>query len=231
MSFLTDTELEKIISPDINCQENDKLIISPFEQSCLTAIGYDLRIGGKYLTLGKKGIDHPSKEKPLVVLPPNSTTLIATLENIEMPKNRLYAGLIESKVRMVCKGLSHISTTVDPDWKGNLLIAVHNHSSEKIELNYGQKLCTIIFVKNQEPPKNKSTHVSGRGDLLEEQFSAISNIEKFKIFGYNSIPPVIILLFAFVGYIGVDSNSPTFFPAMIALGSVMAQYASKYFSK
>ncbi len=229
MSFLTDTDLEKIISHDINCQDNDKLVIAPFNENSMTPIGYDLRVGEEFLVKGKKVVNRASKNKP-IILPPNSTTLITTLEYIQMPRNRLYAGLIESKVSKVCQGLSHISTTIDPDWHGNLLIAVHNHSSEKIELKHEERFCTIVFVKNETVPTKTSKHVGGRGDIMNREFSAISNEEKVREFLHNSISPIIILLFSTYGYLKVD-NSPTFFPAMIALGSALALYASKYFQK
>lgn len=229
MSFLTDTDLEKIISGDIHCRDDSKLIIAPLSHDSLTSIGYDLRVGEEYLIIGKKEMKRASANSP-IILPPNSTTLITTLENIQMPRDRLYAGLIESKVSKVSQGLSHISTTIDPDWNGNLLIAVHNHSSEKVELKYEERFCTIVFVKNESVPTRKSKHVGGRGDIINKQFSAISKEEKIRQFGYNSISPIIILIFAFIGHLNVDS-SPTFFPAMIALGAALAQYASKYFQR
>lgn len=242
MSFLTDTELEEIISIDINCSDLNKLVIVPYSDDSMTAIGYDLRVGADYYTIEKKGANQATDKNPIVLLP-NTTTLISTLENIQMPKNRLYAGLIESKVKKVSLGLSHISTTIDPDWNGNLLIAVHNHSSEEIELKYMEKFCTIIFVKNNVAPKRKSHHSGGRVDIITELFSSINIEEKIKAnqiklekerklqIKYDLIPPGIILGFLIIGaYIASFNNNNNYlFNGIIATGAAFAIYASKHF--
>lgn len=245
MSFLTDKELENILSTDINCSEIDKLIISPYDEDSMTAIGYDLRVGSDYYTLEKKGANHATNESPIVLLP-NSTTLVSTFENIQMPKDRLYAGLVESKVKKVCLGLSHISTTIDPDWSGHLLIAVHNHSSEEIELKYMEKFCTILFVKNNTPPKRKSLHSGGRVDIITELFSSINIEEKIKENQkklteekdllkklqrkITLIPPIIVIASAFIGaYISDIYQSSYLFTGIVATGVAIAMYVSKYY--
>ena len=228
MSFLTDTDLKTIISSDVNCNDNDKLIISPFSENCVTPIGYDLRVGGTYVTTGKKDIKNVS-DGEFIVLPPNSTSLITTLENIEMPKNRLYSGLIESKVSKVSQGLSHISTTVDPDWRGELLIAVHNHSSEKVSLKYGDTFCTIVFVKNESASTKKSGHDPGRRQLLLNQFAEISKKSKLKKLFLSFAPPFVIIgICAFIGYQMSLAGMTWAFSGMIALGAAIAQFVSAY---
>ncbi|UOA07744.1 hypothetical protein [Methylobacter sp. S3L5C] len=242
MSFLTDGELEEILSTDTNCSDLTKLVISPHSDKSMTAIGYDLRVGSDYYTLEKKGANHASDEAPIILLP-NSTTLISTLENIQMPKNRLYAGLIESKVKKVSLGLSHISTTIDPDWSGHLLIAIHNHSSEKIELEYKEKFCTIIFVKNNVAPKKISRHSGGRADIITELFSSINIDEKIKENDTKLanekktrcrglwIPPSLVVGFTIVGAFvaNISNNNNYLFNGIVATGVALAIYASKYY--
>ncbi len=223
MSFLTDADLDKIISDDINYSGDDKLIICPLSRESITPVGYDLRVGNAYATTGIKGIKTLS-ENESIILPPCSTTLITTLEDIQMPRNRFYFALIESKVSKVSKGLSHISTTVDPDWSGNLLIAIHNHSSQKISLKYGEKFCTIIFAKNESVPIKKGNHTQGRKDILINEFSKNNDDANKRRQIIVSIPPLIILLMSGLGYWLFGNNAG--FSASVAVGVAIAQYVS-----
>jgi hypothetical protein len=106
-----------------------------------------------------------------IILKPHSTALIETLEYGAMPKSHKYSGFICSRVQMVSKGLSHISTTVDPDWRGKMLIAVHNHSSGNVKLKYGEKLCTMVILENKSPSAKPSNHPPGRSDVLLSEYS------------------------------------------------------------
>ena len=94
--------------------------------------------------------------------------LIRTLENVRMPRNRILSGLIESKVSCVSKGLSHISTTVDPDWKGRLLIAIHNHSICPLKLEYGMAFCTLCFLSNKSPSLKECSKPDDRPDAFAD---------------------------------------------------------------
>lgn len=55
------------------------------------------------------------------------------------------ASLIQSKVSNVCDGLSHISTTIDPSWKGELLITFTNNNEHTYTLTHGDRLATVTF--------------------------------------------------------------------------------------
>lgn len=48
MSFLTDTDLELILSDDRQEPDGGKLVLAPFDEACLTPVGYDLRVGHTY---------------------------------------------------------------------------------------------------------------------------------------------------------------------------------------
>jgi deoxycytidine triphosphate deaminase len=108
-----------------------------------------------------------------------------------MPQDRSISALITSKVSKVSLGLSHISTNVDADWRGKLLIAIYNNSRKDIILAQGEALCTMVFIKNNSP----STKVggvekeSGRTDIIMKQFVNNSKIEqryinRLKFFSY-----------------------------------------------
>jgi len=107
------------------------------------------------------------------VLPIQSgeTVLISTEEYIGLPKNKTVAGIIESKVSIVSKGLSHVSTTLDPDWEGHLLIAVTNHQPHAIELRRGDPFCTVMFLLCQSPATDACHAGPGRKDIVEDLLS------------------------------------------------------------
>src|SRR5665647_882212 len=138
MSLLTNSDLEKIIAEKSSIEVCDKLIIEPYSPKSLTPVGYDLRIGKRYSSKGKLYDIRPNEK---FKIPKGVTILVMTLERIEMPLDLSISGLISSKVSVVAKGVSHISTTIDADWKGNLLIAITNISQNSIEFEYGQKFC------------------------------------------------------------------------------------------
>jgi deoxycytidine triphosphate deaminase len=52
MSVLTDTDLMNLICSNENQLDGEKVFIANFEESNLTPLGYDLRVGGYYKTYG-----------------------------------------------------------------------------------------------------------------------------------------------------------------------------------
>ncbi len=153
MSILTDTDIRRILCVEEGQWDDKKLLIKPFDEKCLTPISYDLRVGCFYKTY----VSQPSlvtiNEGGKIVIKPRDTVLIATYEQIKMPKDGSISALILSKVSQVARGLSQVSTKVDPGWgEGELLIPVQNLSRDIISLDQGDTFCTIIFFKNESAP-------------------------------------------------------------------------------
>ncbi|WP_291997222.1 hypothetical protein [Candidatus Accumulibacter sp. ACC012] len=225
MSLLTDTDLEPILSDNLQEQAGDKLVLSPFEEKCLTPVGYDLRVGKTYTVsdMGRKRKD--LKQGETITLQPGTTALISTLEFVRMPKDKSITGLIESKVSQVSKGLSHVSTTVDPDWRGNLLIAIHNHAIEAVELGYGDTFCTIVFIKNVSPSTRDCDKQPGRLDIFLDTFQDRS-LKAQKIRNRKDfLPPAIVAIAGIGGYL-VFGNTPGFV-ASVAGGVAISQFVER----
>ena len=206
MSFLTDTDLDLLLK---SSSDERKLVLSPFEKECLTPVGYDLRVGETYITSDMGDVRKDLHEGEAITLRPGTTALITTLEDVRMPKDRSITGLIESKVSQVSKGLSHVSTTVDPDWQGNLLIAIHNHAVEEIKLTYGDAFCTIVFLKNMTAATRQCDKESGRLGIFINEFQARSTKAQRKKRRFDFVPPVILTAISFVGY-KLFGDSPSF---------------------
>jgi deoxycytidine triphosphate deaminase len=179
--LLTDTDIEELLSPSSRggfqetfatgnwIDSKDKLLIFPFDDrhdGPLTPVGYDLTIGKDHLSLTRQERITLERVGDELAFQPNETLLISTEEYIGLPKNRGMAGLIESKVSLVSLGLSHISTTLDPDYEGHLLIAITNHQSYPIKLKRGEAFCTSMFFITRSAATRSCNRPPGRTDII-----------------------------------------------------------------
>jgi len=129
---------------------SNEIKIFPFEKGNLTDVGYNLTSSSLLFSV-KRGIlleiNINSNEK-FVWVDPMDTVLILTREYVSVSKR--IAGTFHSRVRIVSQGFSHISTTLDPEWSGPLLIALNNPSNKKkkfiLESNNGKGMTHVTFV-------------------------------------------------------------------------------------
>jgi len=223
MSLLTDTDLKNIICSESNWTDRNKLHIHPFFEDCLTPVGYDLRIGSPYSS-ALKGGTFKIKEDEKIAISPGDTVLITTLEKVGMPKNRTVSALIVSKVSKVSKGLSHVSTTIDPDWEGNLLITIHNHSRENVNLNFAEPFCTTVFFENKSPSTKDCEKAAGRLDIFLNEWVNVTQKVQRKSIVKGLVPIAIIAIMGGLGYL-IFGNNPGFV-AMTAIGVGLSQIAT-----
>jgi len=240
MSLLTDTDLLKLADTDLlklveyepNWTDKNRLYISPSHPDCLTPVGYDVRVGRQYASAIDGELHEELKDSDDVIIKPGDVVLITTLEYVGMPQNRSISALITSRVSIVSKGLSHISTNIDPDWKGKLLIALHNPSRNTVTLKCGERLCTLNFFKNETEATKDCEKEPGRTDVLLNQFVSSVKLAKAKKskretrrywlrFGLKAI---IILLCCALGWV-IFKNSIGFV-AMTSLGVGIASNIS-----
>jgi deoxycytidine triphosphate deaminase len=226
MSLLTDTDLRNMMSSEQEWTDKNKIHIYPFLENNLTPVGYDLSVGDSYASAFKAGrID--IKEGERVTIKPGDTVLITTLEKIGMPQNRTVSALVLSKVSQVSKGLSHISTTIDPDWKGELLVAIHNPSRSSLTIGYRENFCTVVFFENKSPATKDCGKDQRRPDILVNEWTEVvrKSNQKSKIEETVKIllPILIILLFSIIGY-KIFGNSPGF-GTMTTVGVALSQVA------
>ncbi|MDI6603454.1 MAG: hypothetical protein QME57_05140, partial [Patescibacteria group bacterium] len=219
MSLLTDTDLRSKICSDKNWKEGSKIHIYPFSEDSLTPVGYDLRVGNLYSS-SLHGGPFRLEDNGRIVISPGDTVLITTLEKIGMPKDKSISALIMSKVSKVSKGLSHISTPIDPDYDGEPLIAMNNYSRSTIELLFGEPFCTIVFFENKSHSTKSCGKVPGRLDIFVNKWSAAAQTARKKEFVKVLIPISTILFFVVLGYV-IFGNQPGFV-AMVAAGVGLA---------
>jgi deoxycytidine triphosphate deaminase len=162
MSTLSNVDIEKEL-----IQGN--ILVFPFVKENIKGASYNF-------TVGQFAYRVPSDPKgqyesvydsvnQRIELPPKSTVLVATNESIWV-SNKI-AGTYHSKVKLVSKGIGHIGTTLDPDFLGVALIALHNLSDSKVFLEPGKDTfvsITFHYLKTQATADHDNN--PGRPDLV-----------------------------------------------------------------
>jgi len=156
MSYLTDVDIRKFLGRDI--------VIEPFIEKSLTPIGYDFNVGDFVFSL-ETGLLEP--DDGCYLLPPKNTVQILTKESLWVSSR--IAGTFHSKVSLISKGLSHVSTTLDPGWYGPLLITVRNNTESNFPLKLGAPFVTLVFSRVLSPTKFPCLKPAFRKDILLSQ--------------------------------------------------------------
>jgi deoxycytidine triphosphate deaminase len=155
--------------------------IFPYDKSRLTPLGYNLTASDfVFSTTQKMLLEVKSNDsEKYVEIPAGDTALVLTREYVSV--SSIIAGTFHSRVRTVSSGFGHISTTLDPEWKGPLLIAVNNPSNQKRKLvirsqtGKGVKYTEFVTMMLQYIPANndlKHDNLPFRFDILEQYYLA-----------------------------------------------------------
>lgn len=165
MSTLSNVDIEKELI-------NGNISIFPFSVKNIKGASYNLTVSKfAYVIPEKPGERYESAYQLAinkVVLPPKSTTLIATDETIWVSAK--IAGTYHSKVGWVSEGLGHIGTTLDPTYLGVSIIAVHNHSDKAVELKPEEDTFVSIVLEYLKTDSSDQHHDNspGRPDLINK---------------------------------------------------------------
>lgn len=128
-------------------------------------------------------------EQQYVYIEPRDTALVLSKEYIQIPSN--ISGNVFSRVSTVSSGLGHISTTIDPLWRGALLIAISNPSSKPIKLMLRDQTAesiplatvTLQYLHTPVNPKTiHNAHQPARVDLLEKYLYDVSESKNRWVF-------------------------------------------------
>lgn len=143
--MFSDKDIEKAMSDWQRTSELEGIFIDNFNKNNLTPVGYDLRVGDEGFSWNKKSVIEIGKDGKIQI-DAHDTVFIRTLESVKLSKK--VSGTVHSIVsKIVIKGLSDISTTIDPGWSGRLLISVHNHRDSYTELFFKEDFCTVCFYE------------------------------------------------------------------------------------
>lgn len=145
--ILTDKEITEAVSLNLLISS------STYEQNCLEASSYDIRIGSKGV-VGGEGIELDLKQTALE-LSPGAYAGIISLEKLILPTN-VFAR-IGSKRALSYDGIILLTGgIIDPGYEGYLLFGLYNASQRKIILRHGRKICNIVFERLSKLPEKKA---------------------------------------------------------------------------
>jgi dCTP deaminase len=237
----SDEDIKKAMTNYRNNSE-DGLFIEDFDNNSLTPVGYDLRVGEERFSWKRKEIIN-IKQDGKIPIEANDTVVIRTLESLSL--SRKVSATIHSIVsKVIPKGLSDISTTIDPGWTGKLLISVHNNRDSSTELTYGECLCTVCFYKVGLTSKiNRGT--SNNRDDIWEQLKDKAREEEARIKNANNQEEnnrkkenanrerllIFLIIVVSVGGIVASSNNPTVGSSVAAFLAVIAPVVYDKFLK
>lgn len=139
----------KVLNKDDLRKLGNKLI-DPFDQDCLTDLGYDLK-AGKYAVVFVRSKEEELSESQPIVIPPGARFAVKTLEKIKLPPSMF--AFVFTKVSLLYKGLTSLGTKIDPYFQDNLLLIFSNDSSVPFTLKYGEKICNLMFFQYDNPPE------------------------------------------------------------------------------
>lgn len=150
---------------DIRREIGENILIYPFQEGYLKGASYNLSASKLAWDLETKRNIYNDQEKA-VIIPPNSTAVIETSETIWVSQK--IAGTYHSRVSQVSHGTGHIGTTLDPNYIGPSLIAVHNHSKEEVKIPLETEPFLTLTFHYLHTPSRKEQHGNShaRRDVL-----------------------------------------------------------------
>ncbi|MFJ7970961.1 hypothetical protein [Psychrobacillus sp. NPDC096389] len=112
----------------------------------------------------KSGDSVVTSDKKKIILKAFSTVSIHTQEAIWV--SRRIGGTYHPRVSLVAKGLSNISTTLDPQWYGLSLVTVSNTTDQDIELKVGDAFVSVmLYYVNSPAERGNIDNQASRPDL------------------------------------------------------------------
>lgn len=125
---------------DLKKELGENIYIYPLHTESIKANSIDLHVSKFAWSLKtKKTIGNEN----YIIIDANDTALIYTEESIYV--SHKIGGAYNSKVTLVSKGAGHIGTTLDAQYIGCSLVAIHNHSAEQLKIKVGSEFVTLQF--------------------------------------------------------------------------------------
>ena len=130
---------------DIERMANERGLIEPYNESCLQACSYDLRIG----TIFREGQvinEKHSRADEQVVIEPGEVVSVLTQEILKLPNDitgTAFAINSQSREGLMVLNPGH----VDPGFSGQLSVKAINLRKVALPISRGDKIFTVIFEK------------------------------------------------------------------------------------
>ncbi len=140
------------------------ILIFPLDRGRIKGVGYNLSVSSFGWSLRTKRELRQTPDGSAFVVDAGDTALVETEETVWVSKG--IAGTLHSKVDRVSEGFSSISTTLDPEWIGPLLMAITNVTDHPLELRKGESFTTLILHRVAKAKAQDTGNRAGRTDRL-----------------------------------------------------------------
>jgi dCTP deaminase len=161
--LLSDVEIEKRV-------KDGRLEVKPFDRSCLTPNGLDMRIEGEavFLLPGPEYASRKVEFTDQLELPSGSVVLLVTLERLRLPNDLVAHVNIRSTYARL--GFLIPGTVVDAGYKGRLTLQVHSPPHPTL-VRKGERFWHILF--HESYPVSK-----GYGGRYQESEGLVEGVER-----------------------------------------------------
>lgn len=136
-AMLSDTDIRAQLSSGNGAD----LRIEKFAEDCVTPVGYDVRAGDTVFSYKIKEVR--SLRAGEYVVAPGDTVFISSLETFVLSEK--IGGFTVSRLGPQLDGLQLAALSVDPTWRGELLIILTNVGPEPVRVRYQDRLMTICL--------------------------------------------------------------------------------------
>lgn len=158
----------------------DKIFIFPFNEKNLKGSTFNLTASQfAYYVDDKKNQVSVLTEDNRIKFPPYRIVNILTQECIFVEKN--FCGTYHTKVSCIKKGLSSISTTLDPMYHGASLISITNLTEKELDIEVGDTFASLMLYKMHRSTGNLHDNPPSRLDISKstiDRYDYIKDNEK-----------------------------------------------------
>ncbi len=104
-----------------------------------------------------------------LVIPPRGRVAVKTGIAIEIPSNTIYGRISPRSGLAIKHGINVLGGVIDSDYRGEVVVILHNTSEEEFTVTVGMRIAQIIFEKIWLPANIKNVHFAkldetARGD-------------------------------------------------------------------
>lgn len=155
-AILVDAQIRELVASGLLIDR------ATFDESCLEACSYDVRIGQKGI-LGGQGTEIDLSQKGGLEINPGGYAAVISLERVKIPNDIVVR--INTKRSFSYEGIALLTgTQIDPGYEGHLLFGFYNASSRRVVLRARRPICSLVFealgceVSRPKPPDPDLLH-------------------------------------------------------------------------
>lgn len=140
----------------------------------VTSFGYDMRVADEWCwykndTIDPKNTDGfdvmavDTEKKNAIILPAGDFVLCRSVETFDIPEDII--GIVVGKSTYARCGLIVNCTPMEPGWRGELTIEIHNASLNPVKIYANEGIAQVMFFRGDRP---RVTYADKRGKYQDQ---------------------------------------------------------------